>query len=131
MSKMTENRPREELIAKEAARLTRLLSGIDPKKKNTVKGLIDRAAFMRVHLSEMETDLDQNGFTEWFSQGDQEPYQRRRPMADLYNTMNSSYQKIIKQLTDLLPKDVQKQEVKDGFDDFVNGREDVWWHPAE
>lgn len=125
MSEMTGNGPRKELIAKETARLTRLFSKIDPKKKNAVKGLIERAAFMRVHLAEMETDLDQNGFTEWFSQGDQEPYQRRRPMADLYNTTNSNYQKIIKQLTDLLPKDVPKQETKDGFDDFVNGREDV------
>jgi len=37
--------------------------------------------------------------------------------------MNTSYQKIIKQLTDLLPKDEPKPE-DDGFDAFVGGRED-------
>lgn len=124
MSEETGNSARKERIGKEAARLSRNFAKLDGKKRNITKGLIERAAFMRVMLAEMEEDLDRNGFTEWFSQGDQEPYQRRRPVADLYNTMNSNYQKIVKQLTDLLPKDEPKTEAGDGFDDFVNGRED-------
>ena len=49
--------------------------------------------------------------TEKFSQSEnQEPYDRKRPVADLYSAYNTSYQKIIKQLTDLLPTE-EKQEV--------------------
>ena len=116
---------REQKIAREIARLTKNFSKIDGKKRSIIRGLIDRAAFMRVSLDEMEEDLDENGFTELFSQGDQVPYERKRPTADLYNTMNANYQKIIKQLTDLAPKEETRQDAGDGFDEFVEGREDA------
>ena len=116
---------REQAINREIARLTKNFSSIDGKKRSIIRGLIDRAAFMRVSLDEMEVDLDKNGFTELFSQGDQVPYERKRPTADLYNTMNANYQKIIKQLTDLTPKEEPKQDTGDGFDEFVEGREDA------
>ena len=63
-----------------------------------------------------------NGFVEMFRQGDQEPYERERPVARQYQQMNKNYQSIIKQLTDLLPKEVAKKAESDGFDDFVNRR---------
>lgn len=111
-------------IRKEENRLKKIYKNIKDEKKQTVQGLIQRAAFMRVTLEDFEDDLDQNGFVEMFQQGiNQDPYERKRPVADLYNTMNTSYQKIIKQLTDLLPKEESKPE-DDGFDGFVGGRED-------
>ena len=107
------------MIKKEENKLKRIFKNLDENKKRTVEGLIGRAAFMRVSLEEFEEDLDANGFVERFSQGDkQEPYDRKRPVADLYNTMNTSYQKIIKQLTDLLPEG--KEEV-DELLEFVGG----------
>ena len=111
-------------IRKEENRLKKIYKNIKDEKKQTVQGLIQRAAFMRITLEDFEDDLDQNGFVEMFQQGiNQDPYERKRPVADLYNTMNTSYQKIIKQLTDLLPKEESKPE-DDGFDGFVGGRED-------
>ena len=66
---------------------------------------------MRASLEDFEADLDQDGFVEMFRQGDrQKPYERKRPVADLYNTMNTSYQKIIKQLTDLLPEENRESD---------------------
>lgn len=103
---------------------SKIFKDIDEKRKATTKGLIQRAAFMRVSLEDLEEDLNQHGFTEWFSQGEQNPYQRERPAAKIYNTMNVSYQKIVKQLTDLLPKTgtsaVPKPETEGGdeFDRF-------------
>jgi len=108
----------EKTIKKEESRLKKIYAKIEEKRKNVIPGLIQRAAFMRVSLEEFEQDLNIYGFTEWFSQGDQEPYKRKRPEADLYNTMNSNYQKIIKQLTDLLPKEVPRQEDGDDFESF-------------
>ena len=93
-------------IKKEERRLNQIFVSVPDNKKKTVEGLIKRAAFMRASLEDFEADLDQDGFVEMFRQGDrQEPYERKRPVADLYNTMNTSYQKIIKQLTDLLPEE--------------------------
>ncbi len=92
-------------IKKEESKLKKIFKDLDKNKKRTVEGLIKRAAFMKASLEDFEEDLDMYGFVESFQQGEkQEPYDRKRPVADLYNTMNTSYQKIIKQLTDLLPE---------------------------
>lgn len=112
-----------EEIEKEIKRLTGIFKGLDIKKKNTTIGLIERAAFMRVQLKDLEKDINEKGFTELFSQGNQEPYMRQRPEANIYCSLNTSYQKIIKQLSDLLPKEELKKVESDGFDDFVSGRD--------
>ena len=106
-------------IKKEENKLKKIFKNLDDNKKQSVDGLIKRAAFMRVSLEDFEEDLDCNGFTEKFAQGErQEPYDRKRPIADLYNTMNTSYQKIVKQLTDLLP---EENDETDELLDFVGG----------
>lgn len=111
-------------IKLEERRLTKAFAEIDEKRKSTTSGLIQRAAFMRVSLEDLEKDLKENGFTELFSQGDQEPYQRERPAAKIYNNLNGGYQKIIKQLTDLLPKEIPEvssgkgKEDQDDFEKF-------------
>ena len=121
---MSEGRTIVQRIAVEERRLNKIFKDIDEKRKATTRGLIQRAAFMRVSLEDLESDLNENGFTEEFSQGDQEPYQRERPATKVYNTMNASYQKIIRQLTDLLPKvdqsatPKQTAEAGDEFDQF-------------
>ena len=112
----------EKEIETERKRNLRIYSKIDLNKKNTVLGLIERAAFMRVKLKELEKDINIYGFTEWFQQGEQEPYKRQRPEAQIYCSLNTGYQKIIKQLSDLLPKQEVKVE-SDGFDNFVSGRD--------
>ena len=112
-----------EKIEEEIKRLTKIFRGLELKKKNTTVGLIERAAFMRIKLKELEEDINVYGFTELFQQGEQEPYKRQRPESTIYCSMNTSYQKIIKQLTDLLPKEELKKSESDGFDDFVSGRD--------
>lgn len=108
-----------ERIKKEENKLKRIFKNLDENKKRTVEGLIKRAAFMRASLEDFEEDLDLNGFVEEFAQSEkQEPYERKRPVADLYNTMNTSYQKIIKQLTDLLP---DGKDETDELLEFVGG----------
>ena len=81
-------------IKKEESRLKKIFKDLEENKKQTVEGLIKLAAYMRVSLEDFQEDLDLNGFVEKFTQSEkQEPYERKRPVADLYNTMNTSYQK--------------------------------------
>lgn len=96
---------RDVLVMKEKNRLNRLFKEIPPNKKKAVEGLIIQAARLRVLLNEMWVNISENGDYEMFSQSDkQEPYERERPIAKLYNSRDISYQRIIKQLTDLLPE---------------------------
>lgn len=114
-------------ITAEEKRLRKIYEKLPKDVMEIADGLIRRAAFMRVTLEGYEDDIGEKGSVELFSQSDKAaPYERERPVARQYNSMNSNYQKIIKQLTDLLPKPEEgmagKGEVDDGFDDFVNGR---------
>lgn len=107
-----------ERIKAEERRLTKICGELkNEKKMKAAQGLVQRAAYMRVTLEDCEKDIIENGLTESFSQGNQEPYDRKRPIADLYSSLNTSYQKIIKQLTDLLPTE-EKKEI-DPFIDFI------------
>ncbi len=111
-------------IKKEQKRLTEIYAEVEEKKRNLVIGLIENAAFARVKLQSLAADIQEFGWTEMFSQSEkQEPYSRRRPEADLYNTLLANYLKYIKQLNDLLPKSAEGVQVQtDGFDEFVNER---------
>ena len=116
---------KESRIKAEKKRLSANYADLPPARKAVAEGLIVRAAFMRVELEDLEADLLANGWTEMFSQGKQEPYARARPQGQTYNSVNANYQKIIKQLDSMLPKEtVSSGDQDDGFDDFVTGRDD-------
>lgn len=112
-------------IKAEERRLAKNYKDLAKARASIAEGLIKRAAFMRVELEDLELDLQENGWTELFSQGNQEPYNRARPQGQTYNAINANYQKIIKQLDSMLPKDDRPTgDPDDGFDAFVNGRDD-------
>lgn len=100
---------REKLVKKEKGRLTKLYKEIPENKKKIVEGLIIQAARLRILLDEMWIDITENGDYEMFSQSEkQDPYERERPIAKLYNARNDSYYRIIKQLSDFLPENNDK-----------------------
>ena len=90
---------------KEIKRLTEIYKGLPPKQFALAVGLIAEAARLRVRCNMLWQDLQENGEVELFSQGDQEPYERERPASRIYTAANKSYQSIIKQLNDMIPKD--------------------------
>lgn len=114
---------KEVRITAEYERLLAVFQKLDEQTRSTNDGLIRRAAFMRISLEDMESDIGKKGFVEKFQQSTNVPaYERERPVSRLYNSMNKNYQSIMKQLYDLLPKqDFIKQD--DGFDEFVIGRD--------
>ena len=91
---------KQKRIKKELSKLKKVYKDIPKDKMIIVDGLINRAAFMRISLEDMELDIHEDGFVEMFSQSEtQTPYERERPVARLYNSMNKNYQSIIKELT--------------------------------
>lgn len=115
---------KDERIKQEVTRLSAIYKDIDENRKKNAQGLMQRAAYMRITLEDYEKDLDEKGYVEMFSQSDKAPpYERERPVARLYGTMNKNYQSIMKLLSDMLPKTEVKTE-DDGFDTFVSDRND-------
>ena len=120
---------KEQRIRAEKRRLEKIYANLDSQKKLVASGLIQRAAYLKATIEDLEEDLDKNGYTERFCQSDKvDPFERRRPTADLFTSTSGLYQKCIKQLTDLLPKEnAEKQtktETSDGFDEFISVRND-------
>ena len=103
---------RELLVKKEITRLNKLFKDIPTNKKNVVEGLIVQAARLRILLDSNWEDITINGDYELFSQGEQEPYDRKRPVADLYNNRDKAYHTVVRQLVDLLPDDKAKITVQ-------------------
>ncbi|PFJ51310.1 hypothetical protein COI99_16290 [Bacillus cereus] len=104
---------REAQVNKEKNRLRGLFKDIPHSKLKVVEGLIVQAARLRILLNEMWVDISENGDYEMFSQSDKtDPYERERPVARLYNTRDQSYQRIIKQLTDLIPEESKQRDAK-------------------
>lgn len=117
---------REERIRAETKRLEGICKNIDKNKRKLAEGLIKRASFMRITLEDLENDINENGTVEMFTQSENtDPYERRRPNADIYVKMNSAYQNIMKQLYGIISEraggDTNEKD-KDGFDEFVRSR---------
>ena len=114
---MNKLKARDTLVKKEKNRLNRLFKDVPKNKLKTAEGLIIQASRLRILLDEMWIDITENGDVELFSQSEkQEPYERERPIAKLYNSRDQSYQRIIKQLTDLIPDEKITGNEDDGSD---------------
>lgn len=123
MAEIKEGVPKSSRIRKEITRLNKIFVIKSDEEKAYLEGLIKRAAFMRCNLEDMEKDLNEKGFTEMFTQSAQAPpYERERPMARMYNSLNKNYQTLMKQLSDFVDR-TEKPPEDDGFDDFLrNGK---------
>lgn len=110
---------------KEEKRLNKILFEIEKNKKAVVQGLIKKCAYLHALINVLEADIVENGATELFTQSENTaPYERMRPEAQLLNSYNSTYQKSVKMLLDLLPAEQKTAVVEqsDGFDEFVKMR---------
>lgn len=110
-------------IKKEASKLNRLFKKIDAEKKKAVDSLIKNAAFMTITLEDLQEEINENGVTEEYQNGANQFGKKKSSAVEVYNTMIKNHSAIIRQLTDLLPKE-DPVPVDDGFDSFVSERDD-------
>lgn len=113
---------KEEKIKKEVKRLEKIFKNIKVEKKDTVKKLIQNAAFIGCTLEELQDSINKNGTVSEYQNGANQWGTKKSPEIEIYNTMIKNYSSIIKQLTDLLPKGEEIKPEDDGFDDFLNSK---------
>ena len=91
-----------------------------------MESLVDEAAFMAASLYELRKIINEKGYTEEYQNGANQKGIKKCSEVEIYNTMIKNYSAIIKQHTDLLPKEQEKNAPPqdDGFEGFVNGRDD-------
>ena len=112
---------KDEILSKEKKKLEGIYSKLEAKTKKSVSSLIDNAAFMAASLYDLRKIINEKGYVEEYQNGQNQKGIKKCSEVEIYNTMIKNYMACIKQLTDLLPKQKEK-EPDDGFDDFVNAR---------
>ena len=108
---------KDEIVKKEYKKLSGIYTRLDAKMKKVVDPLLREAAFMAASLYELRQIINEKGYTEAYQNGANQKGIKKSSEVEIYNTMIKNYSAIMKQLTDLLPKDDLKKSDDDGFDD--------------
>jgi flagellar biosynthesis/type III secretory pathway protein FliH len=121
-----EDMTKNEIIKAEKAKLNGIYSRLETKTKKSVSSLVEEAAFMAASLYELRDIINEKGYTEGYQNGENQKGTKKCSEVEIYIQLSKNYMAVIKQLTDLLPKeDLTKQEKDDGFDNFVSKRSDL------
>lgn len=115
---------KQKRIKREITRLNGLLKKLDSKKKKAVDSLIKNAAFMAITLEDLQAEINEKGVTEKYQNGANQHGIKKSSAVEVYNAMIKNHVQVMKQLTDLLPKDEGNSGSggDDGFEDFVINR---------
>jgi hypothetical protein len=115
---------KEKLIKQEKERLNKIFENMSGDRKSTISSLIDKAAFMSVTLEELQGIINKSGVVSEYQNGANQWGTKKSPEVEVYNTMIKNYSSIIKQLSDLLPKETVEEE-PDEFDEFVLNKKNI------
>ena len=100
-------------VKKEKARLTELFKDLEPNKRQTCLALIDRAAFITVSLEELEAQLNEIGWTEYYQNGETQSGWKKSAAADVHISLTKNLNTIIKQLLELVPPAKQRSKLEE------------------
>jgi hypothetical protein len=98
-----EEKTKEERTKSEKARLKRVFKDLDENKKKLVTPLIEKAAFMGVELDDLQSVIEQEGWTSEYKNGANQYGTKKSPEAETYIALSKNYAAVIKQLTELVP----------------------------
>ena len=94
---------KEKRIKKEVRRLKGIFAELEPNKLKTVDALIARAAFITISLEDLEVELNEKGWTEWYENGRNQSGQKKSAAADAHISLTKNLNAIMKQLLELVP----------------------------
>lgn len=111
-------------IKKEIKKLKVMFAELPDDAMKTALSLIENAAFMVVTLEDLQKSINRNGVVDTYQNGANQFGLKKSAAVEVYNTMIKNHVAVMKSLTDMIPKK-QPTPKNDGFDDFVNGRDEV------
>jgi hypothetical protein len=94
---------KETRIRKEKKRLEGIFKDLEENKLKTCSALINRAAFITISLEDLEEQLNETGWTEYYQNGENQSGMKKAAAADVHISLTKNLNAIIKQLLDLVP----------------------------
>ena len=118
------DKQRKTKIKKEQQRLEAIFEKIETNKRKTVEKLIENAAFMAVTLEETRQIVARDGVVEAYQNGENQKGVKKSAAVEVYDKMVNTYSKVIKQLCDLIPAQIELQKEnspENEIMDFIKG----------
>lgn len=106
---MYDSADKQKLIKKEVTKFKKIYRDVDESKRKNVEKLIDNAAWMAVSLEELRDKIDEEGYTEVYTNGANQCGVKDSTYVKAYNTMIKNYNATIKLLLDQMPVQEQTQ----------------------
>lgn len=103
-------------MKKTLTELEKTFKSMDNDKGKVGLDLLTEVQFMKKTLERLRDEIDNNDLVMEMQQGSYS-IDRSNPALKTYNTTITNYNKLIKQLTDLLPTENPKNK-SDGFEEF-------------
>lgn len=94
---------KETRIKRERKRLGVIFADLEPNKLSTCQAFIDRAAFITVSLEDLEAQLNETGWIEYYQNGENQSGMKKAAAADVHISLTKNLNAIVKQLLDLVP----------------------------
>jgi len=94
---------KDEKIKKEILRLKRVFRDLDKNMMNTVLGLIETAAFLKITIDELQEIINVEGYTEEYQNGANQTGRKQTEHVKTHIAMTRNLTVITKQLSDLTP----------------------------
>lgn len=103
---------KETRIAAERERLAALFADLDENQQQTAAGLISSAAFLRVTLEDLETEINAAGCIEEYTNGANQCGYKVSAACQAYAQLNTKYQSTIQKLLKIVPPAPKKPKEK-------------------
>ena len=105
--------------SKQLRRLEKIFRDIREDKKETVRNLIENAAFMEIQLAGLQKEIAEKGPVSEYKNGENQWGTKKSPEVEIYNTMIKNYMAVVRQLLELLPEG--DADEKDELMSFIGG----------
>lgn len=100
-------------VKKERKRLLDLFEDLEPNKLATCQTLIDRAAYITVSLQDLEEELNETGWTEFYQNGEKQSGRKKAAAAEVHISLTKNLNAIMKQLLELVPASKRKSRLQE------------------
>lgn len=103
----------------EKKKLQLIVSNLPEELQKITEGLVEDASFMAEQLEKLRAYIDANGWSETYQNGANQSGKKTSVEADSYIKLQKSYAAIIKQLTDLIPRNDEVSSAATEIMDFL------------
>jgi len=112
---MLEAGAKDKLTKAEISRLKKLFIGADANKLSMSKSLIETAAFLSVSLLELQDEINEQGYTDGYKNGENQFGTKQNEYVKTHIAMTKNLTTIIKNLSDMLPTAIRKESKLDAL----------------